>query len=571
MINEGKFKEIIQRIQVEITNEGPSYFLEEIELAQSYFSQEKTIIMIVGPPSSGKTTLLNSMLSYDSKAVSFVKDFMDLMITSSTPRRETYFCWIFEKSLNQEISIKFDSNEFVFKNQDIPLIKEKIIEICEAEAKKLQKKEIIIGLPLDILKDIVLIDCPPLTEKNLSYLNQKFIKEMAYLICVKDMTSPEASEENYIKLFQNDVNSPKKLLRNIYWIYTKKDKYIKENQNEQEKNIELMKSTLKNEILKRIVNIDNIACLDLSASKSKKGIFEQESFKEFISFLRNLPKIHKKLKSKYFAESLYRIWENFLTQLQEKQNQKHLLKNQIILKNRLDETLKKLKKNEELSELFDSLSDQKKFERKGKQMFPDFYDTWQTFLKTKHSNDYSIALCTLNFEIKSKIKEIFSRSAQNYLDTLSQFHGGKSLNLNCHVITFKDIFRTQRIRKSKKNQSIIMKISRVLIKVFCFFIILIGILMFFENDYQLEISFAIISGLMLLFYDQKKEMPQNNNELLNKAVFKKIKKYKDDMISIIIQREEDFLINSSKTLERNPKNAFHNEISKELETIYKEI
>lgn len=205
------------------------------------FIQQKICIMIIGETSSGKTTLMNCLISYDNNEKKFKPEYLNLLPTDV--RENTSYIWILESSPNEsfylqenyQLPIKYSKDNFENFQKEIKLLNEqqkKEVNIMKSNEFSYIPKIISIKIP-GFDPNLRLIDFAGVSSQKVkSSLSRFFSNEMACLFYVKDLNSPEDIKENIIS-FIADIHKLDKeenfddihILFSI--IFTKKDKFFK--------------------------------------------------------------------------------------------------------------------------------------------------------------------------------------------------------------------------------------------------------------------------------------------------------------------------------------------------------
>ncbi len=397
------------------------YFMKKLEKIQISLmnEKEKTKVLFVGPCSSGKTTLVNLILSYSDDGQSFSDEFRDFL-----PKSEGA-----GSNLNWRIDKHSDENSMVlnYNNEEISFPKEKIadlkMKLKQISLENNNNDEIFLKLPLKILSNFSIIDCATLKQENLKFLQEKFFTELCYLIYVKNMGDAEKIEENIIKMLNYQSNYEKEAcFRSILWVYSKKDRFFKINPEDfaeiEEQNLskeaateiishrkkEEMDTMGKNirEIVKEYANIENIRFLNLMKPENNN-----EDMKEFQEFLREINSALRKYRFQrnfHIFDNLSNVWTEYLENINHKKEKINSFGPQLQIKNRFDEALDLLQKDVNFNEIFIKLSKKKTFETN----FPDVYAKIKKILENvsdlQKSSKYAEAQEVINKEIHLKIK-----------------------------------------------------------------------------------------------------------------------------------------------------------------------
>jgi len=211
----------------------------EIKSICQSFKEHKLLLILIGETSAGKTTLINRILSYDSKANSFDKPFYNLL--PSRAEENTTFLWIIESSEDKFIWVQTSLEEKKkFQVSEVDSLKNYLKEIDVKQMELLQqmksqskegeflknRKSLTIKLPwLD--PKLKILDFPGLSsEITLNELQKMITNNIAYFIYMKDLYAPETLKESVIKLVEKNKNN---VLEPKFFslIFTKKDKFFK--------------------------------------------------------------------------------------------------------------------------------------------------------------------------------------------------------------------------------------------------------------------------------------------------------------------------------------------------------
>lgn len=348
-----EFKYIIEATKRLSLADAP--FKENLEKLYNNYIQKKICIMVIGETSSGKTTLVNCFISYDSIQKKFNPDYLNLLPRDD--RENTCYLWVVESSSDQNFYLHIDRDPpKKYTKSQLTDLKSDIKQLNESQKKEIQnmksntlqfeQKVILIQIP-NFDPDLRLIDVAGLSSQKVkSSLCQHFSNEMACLFYVKDISQPESIKENMIN-FISDIQAQDKekdgsfdvpVLFSI--ILTKKDKFFKmegdsfdsyanDNYDDEEnvkkkyekKTLDDFKdiiNTTKNCLVKKNIQIYNVHLLNLlSLTMLQKPDHEQEKmyFLRLYKSFEHIKTFMNKTKPFKFCNTIFDI-------LQQKINEK---------------------------------------------------------------------------------------------------------------------------------------------------------------------------------------------------------------------------------------------------------
>ena len=480
--------ELIPHLMEAFKKEENKFFMKNLEkIHMSLINEkEKTKLLFVGPCSSGKTTLVNLILSYSDEGQSFSDEFRDLLPTSE--RAGSYLNWIIENHPDENsMVLNYNNEEIIFSREKIDDFKMKLKQIS---LEKNKYDEIVLKLPLKILDNFSIIDCATLRQENLKFLQENFFTELCYLIYVKNMGDAEKIEENIIKMINDKSRYEKEAcLRSVLWVYSKKDRFFQINPEDfdeiKEQNLSKEAATelilhRKNEeiktmgisireIVKEYANIENIRFLNLL--KPEKS---NEDLKEFQEFLREINSALRKYRSQkifHIFDNLSKLWTDYLENLNQKKEKINSFVNQLYIKNRLDEAVDLIQKDLNFNEFFIKLSEKKTFQTN----FPDVYaklkKTLEDLSDLKNCSKYVEAQEVINKEIHLKIKSRIQFFFNHFYKLLLAKYGFEIQENNFPEVDLETPFKFQ--GKNLKSSQLKIQISN---EIFQDFSILFGFL-----------------------------------------------------------------------------------------------
>lgn len=295
-----------------------------IEDALKKYEDSDLILVLMGETSSGKTTLVNSLISYDHSKRNFNQD---NALLPPEKFENTFFMWTVRRSQNDKIRIKYKGNEIEYSSSKDA--RAKIKELNEIQKERITKaknskietelEEVEVQIP-GMMPKIQVIDFPGLSCENASKSLEKKLKNlMVCFLYVKELSAPEKVNERILCLLQDyakiqnqrDLNHAesfeemKNNNRHFFVIYSKKDKIIEvtasdlmdnpcceKEQIEQDflnRGMELLKENLdmleSNDISKKIL-VRDIFLFDFLSLNSKKPENKEKHEKELKIFER---------------------------------------------------------------------------------------------------------------------------------------------------------------------------------------------------------------------------------------------------------------------------------------------
>lgn len=171
----------------------------------------QTNIFFFGETSSGKTTLINTLLSCQPHEAKLNFDFINLL--PSDHKENTTYIWIIKSSNDENFSLEIEKEYPLYYTPfEIPDLRKKIQLLNEEQKKLIQQMKannesykpltIILNIP-KFISNISLIDLPGISsEKTLECL-KKYMNSFSLLFYLKDLTNPENITENIIKFLSN--------------------------------------------------------------------------------------------------------------------------------------------------------------------------------------------------------------------------------------------------------------------------------------------------------------------------------------------------------------------------------
>lgn len=131
---EKEFNELIEDTKkIDLSD---SFFKDNIQALYNNFIGKKICIMCLGEASSGKTSLINCFISYDSNQNKFNPAYLNLLPRDD--RENTCYLWVVESSPDENFYIKIDQNfPKKYSMSQLSDLKKEIKELNES-----QKKEI---------------------------------------------------------------------------------------------------------------------------------------------------------------------------------------------------------------------------------------------------------------------------------------------------------------------------------------------------------------------------------------------------------------------------------------------
>ena len=307
---------------VNFAKEVCNFFLENkckeeasiIEDALKKYEDSDLTLVLMGETSSGKTTSVNSLISYDRSK----KDFNQNNALLPTDKFEnTFFMWTVRRSQDDKIRIKYKGDEIEYSSSKDA--RTKIKELNEIQKEKITKakdakietelEEVEIQIP-GMMPKIQVIDFPGLSCENASKNLEKKLKNM--MVCflyVKDLTAPEKVNEKILNLIrdyaktqnQRDPNhiegfeEMKNNNRHFFVIYSKKDKTIEVTASDEMDNPDCDKNQIEQEFLNRGMELlkENLDMLE--SNDNSNGILVRDIFLfDFLSLNSKKPENKEK-------------------------------------------------------------------------------------------------------------------------------------------------------------------------------------------------------------------------------------------------------------------------------------
>ena len=336
---------------------------------------------MIGETSSGKTTLINRILSYDISRDSFNENFYNLL--PSKAEENTAFLWIIEVSNDEfiwvETSLKENLKEKTckkFRVSESNSLKDYLINIDSQQTQLIElmksankenflKKRLSLTIRLPWLNPkLKIIDFPGLSSDTvLTELEQLIQNSIAYFVYVKDLCTAQTLIENFIKLLENfsKKNNDNQLEPKYFsLVFTKKDQFFVQT------NADRVTFNNSAEVyqfkIRRLINILNKTESFLKDGNIKiqrvdflnllfinKDYEERQFFKQFILHLRSMEKnILYSKRPLFFLSSLIEMVDaHFQERLKNKRaliDNSTALKIESLMKKQLEEFETKLKK-----------------------------------------------------------------------------------------------------------------------------------------------------------------------------------------------------------------------------------
>ena len=278
---------------------------EELNNRLNLFSKNKISLMMIGETSSGKTTLMNSIISYVVENSSFKKDFLRFL--PSDKKENTTYLWIVESSEDSHFHLIVDNQNITVYakktwEENLKDIKEDIqklndeqkneIDNMKANCSEYYQKVILIKIP-NFDNSLRLIDVAGLaSSKTIERLKNLVNREMACLFYIKDIENSEDVKENIIKFIsqfqEQDENKDDLTPPSIFSIiFTKKDLYFNITENELEDCYDISEDAIKVSKIAETKTNDFIKMIERTKNAFKKG----KTIKIYDLFSLNLHKL----------------------------------------------------------------------------------------------------------------------------------------------------------------------------------------------------------------------------------------------------------------------------------------
>lgn len=227
-------EQMIKNISLCIKN---GKFLDEIEQLFENFKNQKVCLLVIGETCAGKTTFINTILSYYFAKKSFGHSFMHFLPTYS--RENTVYLWIIEASpdnlfhlqINKETPHAYNKIENV-RNEIDNLNKEQAASVIKMKKNNANYTPTVICIRIpNFASYLRVIDAPGFSSETTKNILMPYIRsELCCLLYLKDLCNPETITEMLLRFIQslqiNEIKDmPNKFDFSIPFviIFTKKD------------------------------------------------------------------------------------------------------------------------------------------------------------------------------------------------------------------------------------------------------------------------------------------------------------------------------------------------------------
>ena len=415
-------------------------------------------LVLLGEISSGKTSLINKLVSYNPKNNSFYSEFSNILPTHQ--QGNTGFLWTIHRN-DEEDCFKLHDSEKEEVFIDVIDLKKRIFELNKIQIQEVNKlkngeinnlKEIKLYVP-DMIANLTIMDFPGVSCKAfVETFKEKIKYELVVFILVKSLDSAQQIDENTTNIIKDltiqfkgeksgflpDSNVKEedymKIFKYFFIVFTKKDKImevtrenIADNQFEEEDEDSKLVQRLIDEKLKRALelskknidfcmeknfNVKNVYAFNLLDIFSKRNIESyQKETKIFRRFYKDLQEVqvlfNETVKNYFILNNLKEILDGFMKDSMV-DSEKNAYENLLFLDLKTNELLKEIKI--EVSDFFEILSNYERFKIEKFPLFTDFQRMVQKEIKNE----------TFSYNRNNCLKQILQKSSANIQTSLQK-------------------------------------------------------------------------------------------------------------------------------------------------------